>query len=146
MSLFSKIVTGILGKKSDKDLKVLSPFVNKINDYYKTLSSLTDDQLKVKFSSISENFKNSEEDFKDSNKDNSDDEDYFKKLDQFQKDFLDSKMIEVFAIVKDAARRLVDSKFTVMGQETVWDMIHYDVQLIGGVVLHQGKIGLTFNS
>jgi len=140
MSLFSKIVTGILGKKSDKDLKVLSPFIDKINNCYKTLSTLTDDQLKLKFSSMSKEFKNLEEDFKNLNKENSNDEDYFKKLDQFQKDFLDSKMIEVFAIVKDAARRLVDSKFTVMGQDTIWDMVHYDVQLVGGVVLHQGKI------
>ena len=68
MSLFLKVVTSILGKKSDKDLKVLSPFIDKINDYYKTLSTLTDNQLKLKFSSISEEFKNLEKDFKNCNR------------------------------------------------------------------------------
>ena len=140
MSLFSKIVTGVFGKKSDKDLKVLSPFVDKINNYYATLSNLTDEELKLKFSSISDEFKVAEDNFKKSIADNSNDEDYFNRLDKFQQDFLDEKLIEVFAIVKDAARRLLDTKFTVMGQESVWDMVHYDVQLIGGVVLHQGKI------
>ena len=57
MSVFSKIVTGVFGKKSDKDFKVLSPFVDKINDYYKTLADLTDEELKSKFLSISEEFK-----------------------------------------------------------------------------------------
>ena len=94
MSLFSKIVTGVFGKKSDKDLKVLSPFINKINDYYETLSELTDDELKLKFSSIAEEFAVEEKNLKNLNKDNSNDEDYFDKLDQFREDFLDDKLIE----------------------------------------------------
>ena len=43
MSLLSKMITGVFGKKSDKDLKVLSPFVDKINEYYETLSSFNVD-------------------------------------------------------------------------------------------------------
>ena len=49
-------------------------------------------------------------------------------------------MIKIFAIVKDVARRLKGTKFKVMDTEMIWDMVHYDVQLIGGIVLHQGKI------
>ena len=77
MSLFSKIVSRVFGKKSDKDLEVLSPFVDKINDYYKTLSNLTDEELKSKFLSISKEFKDIEKDFKDSSEGTLDDEEYF---------------------------------------------------------------------
>ena len=54
--------------------------------------------------------------------------------------FLNDNMVRIFAIVKDAARRLCGTQYTVMGQSMEWDMVHYDVQLMGGIILHQGKI------
>ena len=56
MSFLSKVVTSVFGKKSDKDLKRLSPFIDEINDYYNTLADLTDEELKSKFSNISDEF------------------------------------------------------------------------------------------
>src|SRR5438093_442056 len=53
---------------------------------------------------------------------------------------LDDILPEAFATVREACRRLVGSKVVVTGHEVTWDMVPYDVQLIGGVVLHQGKI------
>src|SRR5881396_392573 len=47
---------------------------------------------------------------------------------------------EAFATVREACRRLVDSEVMVTGHPLKWDMVPYDVQLIGGIVLHQGKI------
>src|SRR5208283_5930020 len=47
---------------------------------------------------------------------------------------------EAFAIVKNAARRLWDKTILICDQPIVWNMIHFDVQLIGGIVLHEGKI------
>ncbi|HWA41121.1 MAG TPA: hypothetical protein VG712_05880, partial [Gemmatimonadales bacterium] len=47
---------------------------------------------------------------------------------------------EAFATVREATRRLKGTRVTVMGHEQVWDMVPYDVQLIGGIVLHQGRI------
>jgi preprotein translocase subunit SecA len=47
---------------------------------------------------------------------------------------------EAFATVREATRRLKGTMVTVMGHEQPWDMVPYDVQLIGGVVLHQGRI------
>ena len=52
MSIFTKVVTGIFGKKSEKDLKILSPFVDEINSVYHPLSSLSDDELISQFHSI----------------------------------------------------------------------------------------------
>ena len=45
MSVFGKIVTGIFGKKSDKDLKKLYPFVDEINAIYPSLEILSDDEI-----------------------------------------------------------------------------------------------------
>ncbi len=53
---------------------------------------------------------------------------------------LDELLPEAFATVREASRRLVGSKVVVTGHEQPWDMVPYDVQLIGGLVLHQGKI------
>src|SRR2546422_664501 len=53
---------------------------------------------------------------------------------------LDDILPEAFAAVREACRRLLGSSVVVTGHELTWDMVPYDVQLIGGVVLHQGKI------
>src|SRR5258706_1222967 len=53
---------------------------------------------------------------------------------------LDDLLPEAFATVRKACRRLIGTKVVVTGHEQSWDMVPYDVQLIGGLVLHQGKI------
>jgi preprotein translocase subunit SecA len=53
---------------------------------------------------------------------------------------LDDVLPEAFATVREACRRLVGSEVVVTGHALKWDMVPYDVQLIGGIVLHQGKI------
>nr|MCU0624001.1 hypothetical protein [Gemmatimonadaceae bacterium] len=53
---------------------------------------------------------------------------------------LDELLPEAFATVREAARRLVGTPVTVTGQTLTWDMVHYEVQLIGGLQLHLGKI------
>src|SRR2546428_3721600 len=52
---------------------------------------------------------------------------------------LDDVLPEAFATVREACRRLLGSKVVVTGHEVPWDMVPYDVQLIGGGVLHQGE-------
>ncbi len=69
------------------------------------------------------------------------------KAEQFAKDAwarreekLHELLAEAFATVKEGARRLVGRKWEVTGHETVWDMVHFDVQLVGGIALHEGRI------
>ena len=56
MSVLAKIVTGIFGKKSVRDLKILTPFIDDINSVYKSLESLSDEELKQRFKGICDNF------------------------------------------------------------------------------------------
>ncbi len=53
---------------------------------------------------------------------------------------LDEILPEAFATAREAARRLCGTTVRVTGREFAWDMVHYDVQLIGGFQLHDGKI------
>ena len=53
---------------------------------------------------------------------------------------LDEILPEAFATVREACRRVLGTQIEVTGNEMMWDMVPYDVQLIGGIVLHQGKI------
>lgn len=53
---------------------------------------------------------------------------------------MDDLLVDVFAAVKNVTRRLLGKKFEVRGKLQEWDMVPYDVQLVGGIVLHQGKI------
>ncbi len=60
-------------------------------------------------------------------------------LKEVTSDVLDELMPEAFATVKEACRRLVGQEIVVTGQTMTWDMVPYDVQLIGAISLHQGK-------
>ena len=141
MALLANVLTKIFGKKSDRDLKELTPFVEKINDIYSTLSSLTDDELKNRIQEIREEIENIRKNARETAqaeglKESALDEVIY----TAEQSYLDEISTEVFAIVKDTSRRLCGTQFKVMGQDMPWEMVHYDVQLIGGVVLHKGKI------
>jgi preprotein translocase subunit SecA len=53
---------------------------------------------------------------------------------------LDELLPEAYATVREVCRRLLGTRVLVTGHELTWDMVPYDVQLIGGIVLHQGRI------
>src|SRR5262245_7831792 len=117
------ILKKILGSKNQRELRRLSPSVRRINELDEQFKSLSDDALrsktavwKAEFSKIPEL------------------EDQWKKLGEI--------LPETFAVVKNAARRLKERQhsFTVCDQPMVWDMVHFDVQLLGGIVLHRGRI------
>ena len=52
MSVFTKIVTGVFGKKSDRDMKILTPYIGKINSIYDELNHYSDDELKQRFQDV----------------------------------------------------------------------------------------------
>ena len=141
MSFFNKVITKVFGKKSDKDLKKISPIIDDINIEYEKLSDLSDQHLKNKFNEIKSGLNDLiDKKIKDLQTQKTSSEDIQKNITEFETEYLNNHMVKVFAIVKDAARRLSNTKFKVMDTDMVWNMVHYDVQLIGGVVLHQGKI------
>ena len=104
----------IFGSKSARDVKRLRPLVARINALEESYQSLTDEQLRAKTDEFKARYAGGES--------------------------LDSIMCEAFAAVKNACRRMCGNSYEVCGHMMTWDMIPFDVQLIGGIVLHQGKI------
>ena len=54
--------------------------------------------------------------------------------------YLQKILPDAYAVVKNAARRLCGTRIMVNGQPMTWEMVHFDVQLIGGIALHRGLI------
>jgi len=141
MNLLTKIVTGIFGKKSDRDLKELLPRVKKINTLYDEIKNLNSENLKKRFNSIRQNLQKRLDIERKSLLDkNFESNEIDESLQKFENNYLDEHLYEIFAIIKSACKQLMGTEYNVMGQKTKWEMIPFDVQLLGGIVLHEGKI------
>ena len=188
MSLFSKLFGG---SKSEKDVKKIQPLVGKINQFFDSCQSLTNDQLRNKTQEfrqrIKEHLSAIDSEITATNKKAEDlpfndllgKDSVYQEVDKLKKDrdkkieeVLEEILPEAFAVVKETARRFKENteivatatqmdrdlsvkkdyikidgdqstfknSWTAAGGQITWNMVHYDVQLIGGVVLHQGKI------
>jgi preprotein translocase subunit SecA len=117
------ILKKIIGSKNQREIKRLMPLTHHINEMEQQFQSLSDEDLRAKTSAWKEELTRIPEV-----------QDQWKRLDEI--------LPEAFAVVKNAARRLTDRKhsFTVCDQPMVWNMVHFDVQLVGGMVLHRGRI------
>jgi preprotein translocase subunit SecA len=109
--MLQQLLGKVFGTKVERELKSLWPIVEQINSFYENLKDA--DLLKHT-------------------------EDFRKRIQEGED--LDSIMPEAFAVVKEACRRLLGKKWQVVDIETEWNMVPFDVQLIGAIVLHQGKI------
>lgn len=112
--MFKKIIKKIFGDYNEKELKKKEPIIAQINEKEQEFQSLTDEQLKAKTPEFIERIEKGET--------------------------TDDLMVEAFAVVKNACRRLVGVKHALGKEEQEWFMIPYDCQLVGGIMLHEGKI------
>src|SRR5580765_6847217 len=117
------ILKKILGSKNQREIRRMAPIVRQINELEGTFQSFSDDELRGLTASWKEDLAKLPTP-----------EEQWKRLDEI--------LPEAFAVVKNAARRLTERghTFTVCDQPMKWEMVHFDVQLIGGIVLHRGKI------
>ena len=139
--MIGSIISKFFGNKSDKDIKRLTPKIAEINEEYNKLSSLTDEEIIQKYHSIKIELNaeiNSTKEILINKNESSDLID--QKLIDLEAEYLNKNLNIVYAIVKDVARRLCGQEIIVMNQKMEWNMIHYDEQLIGGIVLHEGKV------
>ena len=114
LSPIKSIFQSMKGRHHRKYLKKCAPLVRKINEYEKEFQSLSEEQLKAKTEDFMERYKKGES--------------------------LEDMLPEAFAVVKNAARRMCGTTISVCDHPIQWEMIHYDVQLIGGIALHERHI------
>jgi preprotein translocase subunit SecA len=117
------ILKKVLGSKNQRSIKRMLPVVGRINEFDQQFNSLSDEDLRAKTAGWKKELAAI-----------GDPEELARRLDEI--------LPEAFAVVKNAARRLNERKhtFTVCDQPMTWAMVHFDVQLVGGIVLHRGRI------
>jgi len=186
----NKILKSLFGDKSSRDMKLIQPFVEQVKQVSPSVEALDNDALRARTQELRQQVqaaatkqKEEIEQLKGTIEQTPIDEraDIFAQIDKLEKDALEvyekalnQVMPEVYAIVKDTARRFAQNEETIVtandfdrelaadprkdfitidgdkaiyhnhwtagGNDLKWEMVHYDVQLFGGVVLHQGKI------
>ncbi|MEO5720093.1 MAG: preprotein translocase subunit SecA [Chthoniobacterales bacterium] len=117
------ILKKFLGSRNQREIKRMMPTVRRINELDEQFKALSDDELRAKTAKWQEELRGIE-----------DPDERWRKLDEL--------LPEAFAVVKNGARRLTarQEEFTVCDQPMTWNMVHFDVQLVGGMVLHRGRI------
>src|SRR6188474_2597166 len=128
--MFESLLKSVFGSKHDRDLKRIEPIVDEINRLAEEFRSLSEDQLRGKTAEFRGRVAEAVEAA-------GDDPEARREAEQ---EALDELLPEAFAAVKDACRRLVGRRWPVVGIDVAWDMVSYDVQLIGGAMLHEGRI------
>jgi len=111
---FGRIINKIAGDYNEKQLKQIAPLIDQINAFYEERHTLSDEQIKAKTQEFKERIAKGET--------------------------VEDLLPEAFATVKQACKRMVGMEITVKGDALTRQMIPYDVQLIGGIVLHNSKI------
>ena len=125
------------GTKSEREIKRFQPQVDDINAIYATLVDKPLEYLVGRLREIKQEVADVRNATRDAAPEGPDrDEAIY----QAEQDLLNDRLAEVFAIVKDACRRLMGHEFKMLGQTSIWDMIPFDVQLLGAIVLHKGRI------
>jgi preprotein translocase subunit SecA len=189
MSILNAVLGKILGNKSDRDIKEISPIIEQIKTEFAGLEGISNDELRAKtveLKQLIQDYIKPEEEKVESLKQSAEDEQdimnkekYFddidnveKKIDEKIEEILNKILPKAFAVMKETAKRFYENEVLEVtasefdrdlaakyehveiagtkakfhnswmagGNQIIWDMVHYDVQLIGGVVLHQGKI------
>jgi preprotein translocase subunit SecA len=155
--MLKAVVKKILGSRHIREAKRLQPLVDEINELFEEYQSLSEEQLKGKTDEfrayIADALAEIKEEIEELREEKRHSEDPLKRQ-ELQEELadLDDRLVEktgvvleellpaAFAAIKEACRRLLGTTVTVTGQTQVWDMVPYDVQLIGAIALHRGKV------
>ncbi|MEO7217665.1 MAG: preprotein translocase subunit SecA [Gemmatimonadaceae bacterium] len=159
----TNIIRSVFGTRHDRERRRMQPLVDTINGVYEKMHEMSDEELQgqtAKFRArLHEATQDLEARIKDlkerkhgassaAEREKIDDElggadgrgGVEGELGAVVARTLDELLPEVFATVREAARRLLGTTANITGRDEVWNMVHYDVQLVGGVQLHRGRI------
>ncbi|MGE9292121.1 MAG: preprotein translocase subunit SecA [Puniceicoccales bacterium] len=134
--MITKIFKKFAGSHYRRFLKKAQPIIVQINKLEVEYQSLSDEQLRAKTDEFRARYQKEMEEARSRLGDNPDAD----RLAEANQQILDGLLPEAFATVKNAARRLCGQDVDVMGHMLRWEMVHYDVQLIGGMALHDNRI------
>jgi preprotein translocase subunit SecA len=157
------LLSGVFGTRHDRERKRVQPIVDEVNEHYARLQTISEDELRGQTDKFRARIHERTSDIetriaalrekKRVTPDPAAREEIDNELSGVDgrggaeaelrtaiAEVLDELLPEAFATVREAARRLLGTKVMVTGQEMDWNMVPYDVQLMGGIQLHQGRI------
>ncbi|HTE45773.1 MAG TPA: hypothetical protein VK636_11050, partial [Gemmatimonadaceae bacterium] len=161
--MLKRVISAVIGSRHDRERKKIQPIVDAINEQYARLKSVSDEKLRAqtakfrdilrertgeleaKVADLKERKRSAadvvERDRIDAELSGTDGRGGAEgELRTLVAEVLDEILPEAFATVREGARRLIGTTVSVTGRDLQWDMIPYDVQLMGGIQLHFGKI------
>jgi preprotein translocase subunit SecA len=140
MGIFS-FFTKIFGTASERKIKKIMPLVEEINEIYEGLSDTPQEKLKERTQEFKAKIQQkSEAARKEAEAQNLSGQDIEEAVIKAEQEVLDNILPEAFAIVKETCRKMLGEEWKAAGHDIKWKMVPYDVQLIGGIVLHQNSI------
>jgi preprotein translocase subunit SecA len=157
--MFGKIIEKIFGSKQGRDVQRLTPLVEEVNRIFISLSDLSDEALKDKTNVFKKKIQERTSRLQteidtlkaklrgEFSEEQIDYEAVRQEIERLEKEELEATeavlldiLPEAFAVVKETCRRFLGKKWKVVEQDIVWDMVPFDVQVMGGIVLQEGKI------
>ena len=156
----NSVLTTIFGSKSEQDLKSLTPILEQIHAMEAAVQGLSDEQLKGKTAEFKQKIIDAGQDLDDqiqelraqsedreSTRTAAEAKEIADSIESLRKqwleraeDVLEEILPEAYAVLKETCRRFVGQSWKVAGSEVTWQMVPYDVQLIGAIALHKGMI------
>ena len=112
--MLKQIFQKIFKPQSDRDFQRMQPQVAAVNEFAKSYQDLSEEELSGKTAEFRARLAEGAS--------------------------LDDLLPEAFGLVKEACRRHAGRSWNVVGRETSWNMVPYDVQIVGGIALHEGAI------
>ena len=161
--MLTGLLSGVFGTRHDRERKRIQPIVDEINEHYARLQTIPEEELRAqtgkfraRIREVTSDLEVRIADLRERKRVASDPAErelidnelsgvdgrggVEAELRTAIADVLDELLPDAFATVREAARRLLGTKVTVTGQEMEWNMVPYDVQLMGGIQLHNGRI------
>ena len=154
-----KLITKTFGSKHDRDIKKIRPLVDEINRHYASYEDLSDEALKGHTTRFRDRLREATAESREAlharrgeleaPPDGTDRQDLLDEIAELESEIretelnvLDEILPETYATFKEVCRRWKEEgrSWDRAGEQITWDMVPYDVQLIGAIVLHQGKI------
>jgi preprotein translocase subunit SecA len=127
--MFDNLLKALFGSKHERDVKRVAPIVEDINQHAEAFRGLSDEDLRGKTADFRARLAAALEGVTDP-----------LERRRLEQEHLGELLPEAFAVVRETCRRLCGRTWDVVGIPIPWDMVPYDVQLIGGIMLHEGRI------
>ncbi len=139
--MIQKLVKKIFGTRSDREIRQLFPLVDEINKLTESLKNKSDQELKDRSQELrAELIEDSSKAREFASKEFSGKSEQAKYVLEQEHKKLEAILPEAFAMVKETCTRMCGSSWSVVGRELSWEMVPYDVQIVGGVILHRGNV------